>query len=428
MGVPEDRTSRRLLVAGGIYAALTIVYFACAARSTITQHTAFNHFAHLAKGWLSGQLSMVEPPPGYAMNNDFAQYQGKWFIVFPGFPALLLMPAVAVAATVEKVRDGQIFLWLAGIAPAALYLVFERLRDLGRSLLGSADAALLALLFGLGTTYFSIAEQGTVWFAAHVVGAALASLYLLASLEGAHPVLAGLLVGLGFWTRTPLLFSVPFFVYESLRTSTGEPHAARGLIRRLTLFGLPLTLLLGLAMAHNRARFGDPFEFGYRYLTVGWRGRIETWGLFSYHYLPRNLGVVFASLPFLNKTPSPDVARLQISIHGLALWATSPFFAYLLWPARRARGDVALWLTAAAVALPSLLYQNTGQIQFGYRFSTDFAPFLFALLAIGRPRLSNGFLAVAMVAVVINLFGALSFQRAGWERYYTFDRNVFQPD
>ena len=37
--------------------------------------------------------------------------------------------------------------------------------------------------------------------------------------------------------------------------------------------------MLAVAAWYNRARFGDPLEFGYRYLTVLWRPRMEKWGL-----------------------------------------------------------------------------------------------------------------------------------------------------
>ena len=47
----------------------------------------------------------------------------------------------------------------------------------------------------------------------------------------------------------------------------------------------------------------------------------------------------------------------------------------------------ALALTALAVALPTLFYQNTGWVQFGPRFSLDYLPLLFVLVALsGRRR------------------------------------------
>jgi len=43
----------------------------------------------------------------------------------------------------------------------------------------------------------------------------------------------------------------------------------------------------------------------------------------------------------------------------------------------------ALWLTAAAVALPDFLYYLNGWYQFGMRHALDFEPYLFVLMALG---------------------------------------------
>jgi hypothetical protein len=441
--------SRRIAIAAGIYALTTAVYFAFAARSTLTQHTPWDHFALLAEGWLDGRLHLAGSPPGYAGNNDFAEFQGKWYVTFPPFPAVLLLPLVKFAGSAEKVQDGQFFLWLAGIGPAVLFLALEKLRRMGVTGRGEWTSWLFSLLFAFGSVYFFTAEQGTVWFAAHVVGVALAALYLLFALDGAHPVLAGLAIGLGFMTRSPLLFAVPLFAVEALRTSLaareGDAPAldsrlarARDLWRRLdkkrlglllASFAVPIALVLAVALFYNRARFGKPFDFGYEYLTVQWRPRMEKWGLFNYHFLGRNLGVVLTSLPFWNKPPTP--VPFQINAHGLALWLTTPLYVWLLWPRQKTWQHLGLWLTVLAVAVPTLFYQNTGWLQFGYRFSNDYAVFLFALLAIGKYRFGALFWLAALWSVLVNGFGAMTFGRPKFSAYYYQDssqRVLHQPD
>ena len=183
-----------------------------------------------------------------------------------------------------------------------------------------------------------------------------------------------------------------------------------------------------MAAWSNHARFGDPFEFGYRYLAIAWRGRVEKWGLFDYHYLARNLGVVFTSLPFVSPKESPP---FQINPHGLALWFTTPAYLWLLWPRRTAPPHLALWLTVLAVSVPTFFYQNTGWLQFGYRFSNDYAVFLFALLATGAFRFRALFWAAGIWAVAVNAFGARTFGRTDYQRYYYQDMSqkvIYQPD
>ncbi|HMR80648.1 MAG TPA: hypothetical protein PKD61_36310, partial [Polyangiaceae bacterium] len=103
----EDARPRRLAVALLVYAAATGVYFALAAKQTITTHTPFNHFALLAESWLQGRLDLGGPPPAYAQNNDFASFEGKWYVTFPPFPAILLVPWVKLGGSAINVQDGQ---------------------------------------------------------------------------------------------------------------------------------------------------------------------------------------------------------------------------------------------------------------------------------------------------------------------------------
>jgi hypothetical protein len=439
----EDGRPRRVALALSVYALASAVYFACAARPTLTAHTSFNHFALLAESWLHGRLDLGGPPPVYAQNNDFAELGGKWFIVFPPFPAVLLLPLVKLAGSALRVQDGQFFVWLAGVAPAALFLVLEKLRRMGLTERGLGFSLLLTALFAFGTVYFFTAEQGTVWFAAHVVGAALAALYVLYALDAERPMAAGLVLGLAFMTRPPIVYAAPLFVFEALRVSAGvraigDEVGLRQLVSRvdkkrflrlLFAFAVPLAAVLVIAAWYNERRFGSPFEFGYRYLTVLWKPRMEKWGLFHYHYLAKNLGVALTSLPWIPK-PRTD-APFLINAHGLALWFTTPLYLWLLWPRRRTALHLALVVSLVAVAVPTLFYQNTGWIQFGYRFSNDYAVLLFSLLAVGGYRLGPLFFAASVWSVTVNGFGALTFQRPQHAKYYYQEGTqtvVYQPD
>jgi hypothetical protein len=438
--LPAEGRSRRRILAAALYLVTTAIYLLFAAPETLRSHTPYNHFALQAQAWLDGRLDLGGPPPAYAGGNDFSAHEGKWFVPFPPLPALLVLPAVALSGSPENVADGRLFVLLAGIAPAALFLALEKLRERGRAERSERDSALLALLFAFGSVYFFSAEQGTVWFAAHVVGTSLAALYLWAALDAERPLLAGALLGLAFAARSPLLFAAPLFLFELARRCSArdgvEPVGIRELVARVdrvrfargcVWFALPIAAIVGLTLLHNALRFGDPFEVGYRYLTVAWRARIEKWGLFSYHYLPRNLGVMLTSLPWLGQPGQP----LRVNGHGLALWLTTPAYLWLLWPRTLRAPHWALVATAAAVAVPTLFYQNSGWLQFGYRFSNDYAVFLFALLFVGGRRFGVLFCALGAFAVVVNAFGALTFARSLGEGVYVIEgsqRVLYEPD
>jgi hypothetical protein len=438
-GDPGSRR-RRLVLALAVYLVSTAVYVACAAPGRLTRHTPFNHYALLADGWAHGRLDLGRPPPDYTQRNDFVDWHGRWFVSFPPFPGVLLFPFEKLAGSPERLPDGLIWLLLAGVGPAGLFLTLEKLRRRGYSECSQTVNLLLTGLFAFGTVYFFTAEQGTVWFSAHVVAVALTMFYALVAIDAEHPAMAGTLIGLAFATRgPPAALGAAFFVFEAIRVSAGVAALSTGngprtlaraldwrrLARLLGVYAIPIVAIVGVTLWHNRARFGTVLEFGHGLLTIQWRFRIERWGLFSYHYLARNLGIALTSLPFVTRARP----HFQINSHGLALWLTTPAYLWLLWPRRTSYLWWSLVATVALVAGLDLLYHNSGWLQFGYRFSNDYAVYLFLLLAIGNFRFGRLFWSLAVVAVAVNTFGALTFDRAP-QFYYTDNSQqiIYQPD
>jgi hypothetical protein len=399
----------------------------------------------LAQAWLQGRLDIGGSPPG---TNDWAcfdtvdegpcppgrySFSGpeaeryRWYVSFPPLPAVLLLPVVAIFGL--GTLDALFWALFAGLAPMLLFVVLRFLRESGQSGRTERDDLLVTALFAIGSVYYFAAVQGTVWFAAHVVAAAFVCLYLLYAFGARRPLAAGLALGLAFLCRPATLLLAGFFALQAISAAKDEDRpwsaSAPRLFRALAMFALPLGLIVSAAMWHNAARFGDPFEFGHSFLQIRWRSRIETWGLFSTHYLPRNLTVFLLSLPWLIES-SPFI---RITRHGLALWFTTPNLLWSVWPRKLDATVVALWAGVVPTALCTLLYQNTGWIQFGYRFSLDYLPLLFVLVALSRRRFGAAFLACAVFAIVLNTFGAVTFDR--YHQFYDTDPTqqvIFQPD
>jgi hypothetical protein len=453
---PES-TKRRLLIALGVYAVSAIVFFSIAGLSPerLTQHTPFNHYAHLADAWLHGRQDLANGEPRYAGGNDFAHFEGKTYISFPPFPAVLMMPMVALAGSPEAFQDGQFIFWLAGIGPAILFLVLEKLRREKRSERSEIQNVALSLLFGFGTVYFFSAVQGTVWFAAHVVAVGLLALYLLFGLSADRPILAGTMMGFLFLTRPQCLLASILFLFEAIRVTCKDQLETEGTLterikdtwdrvdkpafwKKIVEFSIPVALCLAIASWMNWTRFHNPSPnaFGHQYLTVAWQQRMAKWGLFGYHYFPKNLGIMLSSLPWFPPKAilnQPGVPLFQVNEHGLALWFTSPFYFWLLWPRNSGRGFLhsGLWLAALGPIVFDLLYQNSGWRQFGYRFSNDYAPILFVLLAIGGRSLGTMFKVAAAWALAVNTWGAISFDRMNFDKYYWRDGSqkiLYQDD
>jgi hypothetical protein len=173
------------------------------------------------------------------------------------------------------------------------------------------------------------------------------------------------------------------------------------------MFAAPVAAAGLLAAWHNDARFGEPWEFGHRYLAVKQRVDIDAFGLFDVRYLTRNVEAALVRLPDLSLQP-PWIA---FDGNGIAIWATTPPLLWLLTGARPGALARTLWLTAGSVAVWTLLYQNTGWFQFGYRFSLDYMVFLVLLLALGGRPFTAGFKALVVAAIAVNAFGAITFGR-----------------
>ena len=441
-------------VAAVVFVVCAIVY-AIVAGSRLRAHSPDNHFAYLADAYLHGTLSVrcdaplvaegETCPPGGG-GNDWARYNDRWFVAFPSFPAVLYMPFVALFG--RNFPNRIVDVLLAGLAPALLYAALENLSRRGHSLRSWRENVGLTALFAFGTVYFYTSVQGSVWFVAHVVGCALGAAYLLAATDAARPLLAGTLLGLMFHTRTSMLFGAVFFGLEALRVHRRTPDPSEGsadedpsaitrlarwlkgvdwpaALRSIVRFAVPVLVFIALYMLLNKRRFDSFTEPGYRYLQIRWAARINRWGLFNYHYLSRNLGVALALLPWITRV-SPFV---QISRHGLALWFTSPHYLELLRPQREATIAWSFGVTALVIALLDLLYQNSGWVQFGYRFSNDYALLLVALLAVTGRRIGRTWVVVLLLAIAINLFGAVTFERS--DNIYVGDNDaqgMFQPD
>jgi hypothetical protein len=445
-----------------LYAALFVVGlvgYGLVAWDRIATQSSDPHFVLQADAWLHGRAA-IEPP---LKGDDWAQVEtvalddgttasgrrlvtrpvfrtldgrelplarlrqsrGKTaYVSFPPFPAVIMLPGVALAGRAANDVLPTVVI-AALILPLAL-LALRRLSRAGLSARSLGDDLWLIAALAFGSVLWFAAVQGEVWFTAHVVGVALALVYCWASIEAAHPVVAGLALGAAALTRTAMAFMAPLLVCEAWRMSGGlaalrsdRRAMLRALARPLIRFAVPVAAFAIAGMVFNLVRFGAPTEFGHSYLQVRQQALIEQYGLASYHYLARNLAVAFTLLPEL--TPGPPYVR--ISGHGLALWFTTPVLALVLWPRERGPLHRPLWLCVAAVALPSLLYQNSGWLQFGYRFSLDYVVLLILLLAVGGRPLTRTARALIIAGIVINLFGAVTFHRA-WQ-FYRVEGNAY---
>lgn len=436
------------------------------------------HFVYQADAWLHGSIEVAQPLP----NDDWAvvetvelddqtQVRGRRmttrklfrsasgeelplarvkrslghsaYVSFPPFPSLIMLPGALISG--REASDVIPTLLVAALILPLAMLVLRRLADAELSSRSRNDDLWIVAMLAFGSVLFFSSVQGKVWYTAHVVGIALALGYAWASIEARHPVIAGLALGAAALTRTPMAFMFPLFVFEVWRMAArqvadaGPPPGAsaslslrdgrramlRACVRPLIRFAIPIAAFAIAGMVYNYLRFESPTEFGHSYLALGnyqpvrQQVQIETHGLASYQYLERNMSVALTLLPDL----LPYSPWIRISGHGMAMWITTPILLTLLWPRAKNALYRPLWLTTALVAIPSFMYMNSGWVQFGYRFSLDYMVFLTMLIAIGARPLTSFAKALIVLGIVVNLFGAFTFDRE-W-KYYRVGGNAY---
>jgi len=432
-----------------VYVVFAGTYLATAG-GRLASHSPYNHYVYLADGWLHGRLALAGQPPN---ENDWAKvdvlklrdgrelrgvYGSKMggsvdrfyplrgksetvppgdivsrssirYVSFPPFPAVLMLPFVAVwGMSFNDVLFNA--LW-AGLNPMLLFLLLRHLRARGLSRRTEGDDLWLTAMFGVGSVYYFCSVVGQVWFSAQIVAVTLSIAFVWASLGARRPMLAGLFVALGFATRPPWLV-VPLFFFELARAiggwaalRTGDGRRAFG---KATLkFSAPIAAVGIILAALNAARFGSPFEFGHKFLAVQWQERMFRFGLFNYHFLSRNLAAALILLPRV-MTHAPYV---KISQHGMSMLVTSPNLAYTVMPQEPQPLRRTLWFTILTTALPSLLYHSSGYVQFGYRYSLDYLIFFMVLLAISSRPMTKLFKGLVVFSFAVNLFLAITFDR-----------------
>jgi hypothetical protein len=365
-------------------------------------HQEYAYFNQLADAFLHGNLHLSNPDG----THDLVLFDGRWYVPFPPGPALLLLPWIAaVGVSFDEVALSVV------IGAANVTLMFCLLRSLarqGHSRLDTSGAAWLTALFAAGTVHWVSAATGTVSFLAHVCAVTGLTVALWQASER-RPWAAGLgmawaiacrpTVGLAMPAVLALLLAPPAYRIEA-------PQTRRPWQQAILALGVPLTLAGALLLAYNQARFGSPWQFGYDWVqtqTPFLAERLAIWGAFHPHYLAENLRVMLIGLPKVGWRLPP----VWPDPNGLSVLLVTPAFLWLVTSWKRQWVAAGVWLSVALVAIPLLLYYNTGWVQFGYRFSLDYLPLLFVLLAVGLRRITSLLKAAIAAAWLINLWGVV---------------------
>ncbi len=391
-----------ILIAMSLFATTFLVYYF----TTDGHPTPYNNFVRLADAFLHGRLYLTEKITWL----ELAPRDGKYYIVPPPMPAILLLPFVYVFGLSTNQTLASIILGSLNIV-----LIFFVTREITKN---RSVQLWTTVMFGFGTIHWWIATAGGVWTFSQVTSVAFLSLAIWATLKNKHPFLVGLLLGASYWSRLPTIFSLPFFIIMLSDKWLKKPGETNGLKRinpkPLFYLGLGVGIFVCLNSIYNLLRFGTPLDVSY-YLIPGILE--EPWyrnGIFDITYIPRHLKVIFAGLPiFLSKFP-----YVKPSWSGMAIWITTPAFVYALFADIKDKLAVGCWFSIIPIALLEFTHGTWGFAQFGYRFAMDFYPFLLLLTVKGmRDRIRWHHKVLICLGILVNLWGVLWINKFGWVGY-----------
>lgn len=366
--------------------------------------TDYDYYGRLAQAFLDGRWWLDEAPPW--LNELIPCGDGRSCVAYPPLPAILAMPLVPLLGTAGA--QGLVSQLCGGASAGVLFLA---LRAFGTTR-GVAIAG--AVLSALGTTLLFSSVDARAWYAAHAVAMLFTSLAFLFAARGERGWLIGAAIGLAALARLPVAAAFPALAFLAARRS-GQPFGRTAFA--VVAGGAPLALVY---LTYNVMRWGTPLDAGYGALTVD--DFFFRHGLFSPLYLPRHLYAIFIESP---EFVDGDWAFLRFRSIGMSLFLTTPAFLWIFAGLRRVRHDpliAAVALAAGLALLPDVMHGTVGFAQFGYRFSIDAQPFLVALALAGDARTARGwrdrpsllFLAAALLAVTINVYGAVAITRFGY--------------
>ncbi len=381
-----------------------VYYFSSEAKAT-----AYHYFAPLAEAFLDGRLYLFSKP---AWLNELLPIDGRYYVIYPPVPAVLLIPQILIFGPEPNQTLASVF-W-GSLSVSIVYFLMRRISDSLKLQIW------MTFLFAFGTIFWYLACDGKAWFFAHITSFFFLALALLETFGKRRPLLIGLLLGLSFWCRLPVILSLPFFLImlSDLWIKKEKLSNPFKRINFMPLFklGLGAGIFVLLNFLYNYVRFDTISNIAY---TI--QAAEEPWfypkGLFHISYIAKHLWIFFLKPPIF----SWDAPYVMPSLEGMSILITTPAVIYVIFAGIRNKTALACWSAIIPIALVSFTHGGYGWIQFGYRFALDFYPFLLVLIALGlKSQLKdNGDLrwhqkTLITISILVNLWGVLWINKFGW--------------
>ncbi len=368
---PVKRLWRRLDRGDALfYAAVILVYAAATLASVYWRHLPTDRMMTLADSVLNGRLDSAT----FRGTVDSVDIGGRYYIAVGPLQLLPYLPFALFHAL--QSQAGHIIGAAVGIPAAMLALPLARAYGARGSL-----AYWVAGFAAFGTLLFYVSVFGDFYYLAHAEAFLALIVFLIEWAGRRRTGVLGTCLAVAFLARpTTVLAAIPFgiaLLWQRRDSLRAPAIAAVG-------FAAPIGVALAIYGWFNWVRFGSPLQAGYTISYLSQQDLVarRALGLFSVLQVPENLRLAVLA-PF---ETMPRFPFLTADPYGLSMLLVSPALLTALWAGFKERAARLMWIAAALVAVPVLLYYGGGYIQYGFRYSLDFTPFLIALIAAGSGR------------------------------------------
>ena len=363
----------------------------------------YDYTFRVAANMLGGNIGFTEKPPQWL--NEFVPFEGFYYSVFPFGSVVTMIPfaLLKVAGLINDMPAALIAALLAGLICLFLFLIGRRYD------VDPTRIVVMALGVLFGTWMWTNLTMAGAWQLAlgfAMVGE-LGAIYF--TVYDRRPLLAGLFFSLAFGNRTENLLTAPIFFWllyrsappvsaaraapdkKSRRVTVQPPADAGGAgprlnrpqVRAIALFCIAPFILGVETLVYNYIRFHSFTDFGYARIPGVLNEPWYDHGIFSYHYIPRQMWEMMwrawetrATFPYM--VPNPFSSSI--------FWS-SPFILFAFRFGSRDRAiKCAAWVAILMLCILLWIHGNSGGWQFGYRYAMVCLPWLFVIMLESSPK------------------------------------------
>ena len=327
----------------------------------ITEENPYRSYTLQACAWLDGRLDLGTDYPWL----ELAIYEGKYYVSFPPFPSLVLLPFAAIFGTNTPDHWISLVFSLVGIIYAL---------RLYRTITGKyvmAEQYVLFLFLGNGYLFISL-QGGWVWYMAQTMCFALSLMSLFYAVNQ-HMGRAFAFLACAFGCRPMVVVYIPLIVALVIKKTRIKTLVKKG------YHLIPACMIIGFYLTLNAARFDNPFEFGHNYLPEFIRADE---GQFSFSYAIKHLNQLLR----LPQTGGEHGMLIYDTYDCMAFWLIAPMtiLFIVLWVyaliKRRKECKTSLIIVPMTVCIHLIsvcCHRTMGGYQFGNRYIIDMLPYVF---------------------------------------------------